>query len=178
MLKSSLSEVAQLAPTPPQSSQEKALMSPCSKPTNSLGLFSPSCRPIVTNSFLSYHIGESLIPSVRPYFRFIGAESTLASYGFTRKVSPHLSPPFCYSSEPIPQTSPDRRLNSISSSTKAVSISVLISLLIIISIPIDTDFVALGYDNNAWNVVRRVNYHHPTSFPTPYRFAPNSINCS
>ena len=37
---------------------------------------------------LSYHIGESLLPSVRPYFKFIDAESKLANYGFTRKVLP------------------------------------------------------------------------------------------
>ncbi|KAF9010477.1 FAD binding domain-containing protein, partial [Cyathus striatus] len=35
--------------------------------------------------FPRYHIGESLIPSVRHYLRFIGAEGKLASYGFTHK---------------------------------------------------------------------------------------------
>ena len=33
-----------------------------------------------------YHIGESLIPSVRHYLRFIGAEQKLAEYGFKHKV--------------------------------------------------------------------------------------------
>ncbi|KAI0633487.1 hypothetical protein C8Q77DRAFT_791625 [Trametes polyzona] len=35
--------------------------------------------------FPRYHIGESLIPSVRPFLRFIDAEEKVASYGFTRK---------------------------------------------------------------------------------------------
>lgn len=34
-----------------------------------------------------YHIGESLIPSVRHYLRFIDAEDKLSEYGFTRKVA-------------------------------------------------------------------------------------------
>jgi len=33
-----------------------------------------------------YHIGESLIPSVRHYLRFIDAEDKIASYGFAVKV--------------------------------------------------------------------------------------------
>ncbi|KAJ3980955.1 hypothetical protein F5890DRAFT_1418594 [Lentinula detonsa] len=35
--------------------------------------------------FPRYHIGESLLPSVRNYLRFIGAEEKVAKYGFTRK---------------------------------------------------------------------------------------------
>ncbi|KAF8551969.1 FAD/NAD(P)-binding domain-containing protein [Imleria badia] len=35
--------------------------------------------------FPRYHIGESLIPSVRHYLRFIGAEQKLVEYGFKRK---------------------------------------------------------------------------------------------
>ncbi|PCH36715.1 FAD/NAD(P)-binding domain-containing protein [Wolfiporia cocos MD-104 SS10] len=35
--------------------------------------------------FPRYHIGESLIPSVRHYLRFIGAEEKAASHGFARK---------------------------------------------------------------------------------------------
>jgi hypothetical protein len=34
----------------------------------------------------SYHVGESLIPSVRHYFRYIGAEAILASHGFISKA--------------------------------------------------------------------------------------------
>ena len=33
-----------------------------------------------------YHVGESLIPSVRRYMRFIGAEEKLANHGFVLKV--------------------------------------------------------------------------------------------
>ena len=39
--------------------------------------------------FGRYHIGESLIPSVRHYLRFIDAEDKIASYGFAVKVSMH-----------------------------------------------------------------------------------------
>ncbi len=41
----------------------------------------------------SYHIGESLIPSVRHYLRFIDAEEKVASHGFARKVRLCLSRP-------------------------------------------------------------------------------------
>ena len=43
-------------------------------------LYTPFCR---------YHIGESLIPSVRHYLKFIGAEEKVANYGFKIKVSVH-----------------------------------------------------------------------------------------
>lgn len=33
-----------------------------------------------------YHIGESLLPSIRPYLNFIGAEELVASQGYTYKV--------------------------------------------------------------------------------------------
>ncbi|KAG5650278.1 hypothetical protein H0H81_012768 [Sphagnurus paluster] len=42
------------------------------------------------DKFPRYHVGESLLPSVRPYFRFIGAESILEDYGFMRKVDAKL----------------------------------------------------------------------------------------
>lgn len=35
--------------------------------------------------FPRYHIGESLIPSIRPYLNFIGAEEKLANHGFAYK---------------------------------------------------------------------------------------------
>ncbi|KAF9243103.1 hypothetical protein BU15DRAFT_86521 [Melanogaster broomeanus] len=41
--------------------------------------------PIGTYTSCRYHIGESLIPSVRHYLRFIGAEQKLAEYGFKHK---------------------------------------------------------------------------------------------
>jgi monoamine oxidase len=43
-----------------------------------------------------YHIGESLIPSVRHYLRFIDAEEKLSEYGFTRKVGIVPFPTVCY----------------------------------------------------------------------------------
>ncbi|KAJ3014847.1 hypothetical protein NUW54_g1197 [Trametes sanguinea] len=35
--------------------------------------------------FPRYHIGESLIPSVRHFLRFIGAEDKIIQHGFARK---------------------------------------------------------------------------------------------
>ncbi|KAF5351714.1 hypothetical protein D9756_007522 [Leucocoprinus leucothites] len=69
------------------------------------------------SKFPRYHIGESLIPSVRHYLRFIGAEDKLANYGFVRKPGSAI------------------KFNQFKREGY-------------------TDFVALGHNNNAWNVVR------------------------
>jgi hypothetical protein len=44
-----------------------------------------NCNPTL---YSRYHIGESLLPSVRHHLRFIGAEEKVASFGFLKKVSP------------------------------------------------------------------------------------------
>ncbi|KAI0724125.1 FAD/NAD(P)-binding domain-containing protein [Fomitopsis betulina] len=67
--------------------------------------------------FPRYHIGESLIPSVRHYLRFIDAEDLIASHGFARKPGSAI------------------KFNQYMREGY-------------------TDFVALGADNAAWNVVR------------------------
>jgi hypothetical protein len=36
--------------------------------------------------FPRYHIGESMLPSCRPFLRFIGAEEKVVNHGFTVKV--------------------------------------------------------------------------------------------
>ncbi|KAE9409345.1 putative halogenase [Gymnopus androsaceus JB14] len=59
----------------------------------------------------------SLIPSVRPYLRFIGAEEKMVKYGFTRKPGSAI------------------KFNQFKREGY-------------------TDFVALGANNNAWNVIR------------------------
>lgn len=43
---------------------------------------------MLTSSYLRgrYHVGESLVPSVRTYMRFIDAEEKLVNHGFKRKV--------------------------------------------------------------------------------------------
>ncbi|KAJ3570902.1 hypothetical protein NP233_g4097 [Leucocoprinus birnbaumii] len=69
------------------------------------------------SKFPRYHIGESLIPSVRHYLRFIGAEDKLANYGFVHKPGSAI------------------KFNQFKREGY-------------------TDFVALGHNNNAWNVVR------------------------
>ncbi|KAG2015793.1 hypothetical protein CC2G_009028 [Coprinopsis cinerea AmutBmut pab1-1] len=69
------------------------------------------------SKFPRYHIGESLIPSIRHYLRFIGAEEKLASMGFVRKPGSAI------------------KFNQYKREGY-------------------TDFVALGHQNNAWNVVR------------------------
>jgi flavin-dependent dehydrogenase len=35
-----------------------------------------------------YHIGESLLPSIRPFLRFVDLEETFQNHGFQKKVSP------------------------------------------------------------------------------------------
>ncbi|KIM75794.1 hypothetical protein PILCRDRAFT_98861 [Piloderma croceum F 1598] len=67
--------------------------------------------------FPRYHVGESLIPSIRHYMRFIGAEEKLANHGFVRKPGSAI------------------KFNQFKREGY-------------------TDFVALGHNNNAWNVVR------------------------
>ncbi|KAG6913405.1 hypothetical protein DXG01_007066, partial [Tephrocybe rancida] len=69
------------------------------------------------DKFPRYHVGESLIPSVRQYFRFIGAESTLVNHGFVRKPGSAI------------------KFNQFKREGY-------------------TDFVALGCNNNSWNVIR------------------------
>lgn len=46
---------------------------------------------------IRYHIGESMLPSIRPFLRFIGAEQKIIDHGFQTKVStPALSKPSYY----------------------------------------------------------------------------------
>lgn len=35
-----------------------------------------------------YHVGESMLPSIRHFLRFIDLDSTFDSYGFVQKVYP------------------------------------------------------------------------------------------
>ncbi|KIK61206.1 hypothetical protein GYMLUDRAFT_43286 [Collybiopsis luxurians FD-317 M1] len=67
--------------------------------------------------FPRYHIGESLIPSVRPYLKFIGAEEKMMNYGFMKKPGSAI------------------KFNQFKREGY-------------------TDFVALGANNSAWNVIR------------------------
>ncbi|RDB25192.1 Sulochrin halogenase [Hypsizygus marmoreus] len=69
------------------------------------------------DKFPRYHVGESLIPSARHHFRFIGAESILAGHGFVAKPGSAI------------------KFNQFKREGY-------------------TDFMALGCNNNAWNVVR------------------------
>ncbi|PFH53774.1 hypothetical protein AMATHDRAFT_1004 [Amanita thiersii Skay4041] len=69
------------------------------------------------SKFPRYHVGESLIPSIRHYLRFIGAEEKLVKHGFIRKPGSAI------------------KFNQYKREGY-------------------TDFVALGHNNNAWNVVR------------------------
>ncbi|KAI0251931.1 hypothetical protein BJV78DRAFT_399245 [Lactifluus subvellereus] len=68
-------------------------------------------------AFPRYHIGESLLPSVRHHLRFIGAEEKVASHGFFKKPGAAM------------------KFNQFKREAY-------------------TDFMALGRDNNAWNVTR------------------------
>lgn len=37
----------------------------------------------------SYHVGESMLPSLRPLLRFIGLDDTFKEHGFQKKVGRH-----------------------------------------------------------------------------------------
>lgn len=86
---------------------------------------------VYTYSYLSlsshsYHIGESLLPSVRNYLRFVGAEKKVAEYGFTRKVR-FLR---CSVYEGLLyRASPEGPLDLITTSTKPVSLTENILIL-------------------------------------------------
>lgn len=38
------------------------------------------------HSFNSYHIGESMLPSINHFYEYIGAEEKLRGFGFAKKV--------------------------------------------------------------------------------------------
>lgn len=40
-----------------------------------------------TLTMIRYHIGESMLASIRPFLRFIDVDSTFDAHGFQRKVS-------------------------------------------------------------------------------------------
>ncbi|CDO75697.1 hypothetical protein BN946_scf184585.g10 [Trametes cinnabarina] len=84
--------------------------------------------------FPRYHIGESLIPSVRHFLRFIDAEDKIASRGFVRKPGSAIK--FNQYKQEGSATTACRFPRDTADS------------------PQDTDFVALGASNSAWNVVR------------------------
>ena len=89
MRKSSLLGVARQEATPRLCWQGKDCKSYCSKQRSSQGQLqdAPSrLYPLHILTRYRYHIGESLIPSVRHYLQFIGAEQKLVEYGFKHKV--------------------------------------------------------------------------------------------
>lgn len=45
-------------------------------------------RPL---TLIRYHIGESMLPSIRHYLRFIDLDKEFDDYGFTKKVCKRLS---------------------------------------------------------------------------------------
>lgn len=80
--------------------QEKALMLCFLRPQNSLGGPRRLCGFIAVFDYLfwpplihfdRYHIGESLLPSIRTFSRFIDAEDKILNHGFTEKVISNLS---------------------------------------------------------------------------------------
>ncbi|PPQ62915.1 hypothetical protein CVT24_006155 [Panaeolus cyanescens] len=82
------------------------------------------------SKFPRYHVGESLIPSVRHYLRFIGAEEKVIKHGFIQKPGSAI------------------KFNQFKREGY-------------------TDFVALGCNNSAWNVVRIVSLPY-TSQPISF----------
>jgi flavine halogenase len=84
-------------------------------------------------------IGESLIPSVRHYLRFIDAEKKVEGYGFARKVCWHPK----YSLYPVA----DQELFECAQPGAAIKFTQH-------KREGYTDFLALGHNANAWNVPR------------------------
>jgi hypothetical protein len=70
--------------------------------------------------YFRYHIGESLLPSVRHHLRFIGADDKVDSFGFFKKVGLVYMLPGTAHYHPR-MLSPVRRLNLINSSRRLVS---------------------------------------------------------
>ena len=94
-LQYSSSAVDRRGATPRVSSRERAWVSYCSRRRSFRGT---SHRSVDTDALSGrmgvthrYHIGESLIPSVRHYLRFVCAEENVEGYGFMHKVRPRAS---------------------------------------------------------------------------------------
>jgi hypothetical protein len=69
-----------------------------------------------------YHVGESLVTSVRPYMRLIGAEEKIVNHGFVRKVCIYRLSTFMLSNS---VGSPEQHLNSTRSKRKDVRLLLL-----------------------------------------------------
>ncbi|KAI0743665.1 hypothetical protein C8Q80DRAFT_855359 [Daedaleopsis nitida] len=134
-----------------------------------------SFTPLTHNS--RYHIGESLLPSARHFLRFIDAEHKLASYGFVPKPGSAIKfnqymqegckykPPILPASIPSPPSAAStytRRVTYPLSPRNSPHLETHLPSMVASSVQttrltsslLDTDFVALGASNNAWNVVR------------------------
>lgn len=82
-----LSVVGQREAMPPLRSRGRDCKSYCSKQRSSRGRsFDPGAPLCRSDAIHRCHVGESLIPSVRHYLRFIGAEKKLVEFGFQHKV--------------------------------------------------------------------------------------------
>lgn len=103
-----------------------------------------------SSHFPRYHVGESLIPSIRHYLRFIDAEDKLVNAGFIRKVC---TPTSCRILLIYPLLARiSHQIQSIQA--RRMYASFIPRLAPTLTPTPDTDFVALGHDNHAWNVVR------------------------
>ena len=85
---SSLGVVQQVA-MPQLHWPEKASMLSFLRRPSSRGWFFCTANGTLIKTLIRYHIGESLLPSVRPFLRFIGAEEAVINYGFALKVCCH-----------------------------------------------------------------------------------------
>lgn len=76
------------------------------------------------DKFPRYHIGESLLPSVRPLLQFVGAEKKVMEHGFAPKVCTWLS---CRHGK-LTQISLEQQLNSTSTKGKDIPTSFPVGL--------------------------------------------------
>lgn len=105
-----------------------------------------------TKSLRSYHVGESLIPSARHYLRFIGAEDKLANYGFVRKVGMKDVFMYLFLTVQISLAWVCHQIQPVQ--TRGLYVQAHFAPRSNADCPPDTDFIALGLNNNAWNIVR------------------------
>ncbi|KAF7362166.1 hypothetical protein MVEN_00562700 [Mycena venus] len=104
-----------------------------------------SVTVLEASKFPRYHVGESLIPSVRHYMRFIGADQKLASYGFVHKVKVAVCSRFASADAAVNKPGSAIKFNQYKREGY-------------------TDFMALGADNAAFNVT--LNAPSPCPGPT------------
>lgn len=108
--------------------------------------------------FARYHVGESMLPSMRHFLRFVELEEKFENYGFMRKVLPNYQLAVIGDlTSHINQEGAAFHFN-IHKREGCMYIRALTSMGFSSHSGcqyLDSDFTALGKDNYTWNVVRQ-----------------------